>query len=43
MALKDEMQEFQKFAQSVMLQNPSCYSNLCPGINNFIAEMWQVI
>jgi len=39
---KQEMQEFQTLAQTTMLQNPTCYSYLDPGIEKYVSEMWQV-
>jgi hypothetical protein len=41
--LSDEQKQYQELAQTTMLQNPSAYSILNPGIATFIAELWNVL
>lgn len=40
--LRDEIQEFQKLAQTIMENNPSAYLSLNPGIARYVNEMWKV-
>ncbi|KAK4022764.1 hypothetical protein OUZ56_008211 [Daphnia magna] len=39
--LRDEIQEFQKLAQTIMENNPSAYLSLNPGIARYVNEMWK--
>lgn len=40
--LKDEIQEFQKFAYTIMEKNPSSYSSLNTGIAKYVNDAWKV-
>jgi hypothetical protein len=40
--LKDEIQELQRFAQTIMKNNPSAYTNLNPGIAKYVNDAWKV-
>lgn len=41
--LKEEFKEFQDYAKTMMLQNPTIYKNLGPGVSKYVNEAWQVI
>lgn len=40
--LRNEIQEFQKFAQTIMENNPTAYSSLNPGIARYVNAIWKV-